>query len=75
MFTKEDYEIAKENGLEERFRGDEISYRIGLEVPLSEQIAILMDEDIKPEKHAAFQELRSQIKAEVDAEIAAFENN
>lgn len=73
MFNKEDYLQAKANGLEDRFRGDEISNRIGLEVPLSEQIAILMDKDKKPKKYAKYQSIRERVIAEVDAEIAAFE--
>lgn len=73
MFTKDDYEHAKINGLAERLRGDEISRRIGLEIPLSEQIAILCDRDIKPDKFARYQGIRARVIAEVDAVIAGFE--
>lgn len=73
MFNKDDYEHAKINGLTDRFRGDEISRRIGLEVPLSDQIAILADRDTKPDKFEKYQTIRKRIIAEVDAIIAGFE--
>ena len=68
----DDYRSAKKNGLEERYRDDEISHRITSEVSLSEQIAILADRDTKPEKFKRYQELRAQKIQEVDAEIAEF---
>lgn len=71
---KEKYFIAKKNGLEERFRGDEISRRIAKKYPLSAQIALLMDKDEKPEEWEQYQTFRAEIKAEVDAELEALEN-
>ena len=72
-FTQENYELAKLTGDADRLRGDEISYRIGLEVPLSEQIAILADRDTKPEKFAKYQSVRARVIAEVDAIIKGWE--
>ena len=74
FFNKENYELAKANGLEERFRGDEISHRIGLIVPISDQIALIQDKEKKPDKYEKYQALRTRIKNEVDADIARFEN-
>lgn len=71
IFNKENYEVAKANGLADRFRGDEISRRIAKEYPLSAQIALLMDKDIKPEEWAEYQVFRDKVKSEVDAEITA----
>lgn len=75
IFTKENYELAKMTGDADRLRGDEISRRIGLEVPLSEQIAILMDRDTKPDKYAKYQSVRARAIAEVDAIIKGWEAN
>ena len=71
IFNKENYELAKVNGLVDRFRGDEISRRIAKEYPLSAQIALLMDKDVKPEEWAEYQVFREKVKSEVDAEITA----
>ena len=71
MIDKNKYILAKANGLEERFRGDEISRRIAKKYPLSAQIALLMDKDEKPEEWATYQAFRERVKAEVDAEINA----
>lgn len=71
--NRDKYLLAKQNGLIERFRGDEISRRIAKEYPLSAQIALLMDKDKKVEEWERYQAFRSKIKAEVDAEIAAIE--
>lgn len=68
------YLLAKANGQVERFRSDEISRRICKEVPLSDQIAILMDKDTKPEKYKKYQALRIQKIAEVDALIEKIES-
>lgn len=73
MFNKYDYKHAEINGLADRLRSDEISRRIGLEVPLSDQIAILADKDEKPDKFAHYQSIRARIIAEVDAEIKMWE--
>lgn len=73
MITKDEYEQAKANGFEERYRGDEISRRISKKYPLSAQIAILMDRESKPSEWEAYQAFRSAVKAEVDAEIATLE--
>lgn len=72
-FTKENYELAKRNGDLDRFRGDEISRRIAKKYPLSAQIALLMDKDLKYTEWVEYQAFRSQVKAEVDAEMTAFE--
>lgn len=75
MTFKEKYVLAKKNGKEEKCRGDEISRRIGKKYPLSAQIAILMDKDIKPDKMAKYQEFRKQTIVDVDEEIASFETS
>ena len=75
VFNKENYELAKKNGLLDRFRGDEISRRIAIKYPLSAQIALLMDKDIKPGEWEAYQEFREKVKAEVDAEMAEMEKS
>lgn len=75
IFNRENYECAKRNGSAERFRGDEISWRISYEegYSLSAQIALLMDRDTKPEEVQKYQEARARVKAKVDEEIKAFE--
>ena len=70
---REKYLLAKKNGLVERFRGDEISKRICQKYPFSAQIALLADKDYKYSEWADFQAFRSQVKAEVDSEIAELE--
>ena len=72
MITREDYIQAVANGLGKVVRDNEIAQRINAIVPISDQIAILMDKDSKPEKYTKQQALRARIIAEVDAEIAAF---
>lgn len=72
---KTKYMLAKKNGLQERFRGDEISRRIAKKYPLSAQIALLMDKDEKPTEWEAYQAFRASVKAEVDAEITEFLKN
>ena len=74
-FTKANYDLAKKNNDLERFRGDEISWRIAKKYPLSAQIALLMDKDIKYGEWCDYQAFRAQVKADVDAEITAFETN
>ena len=73
MDFKTKYLLAKKNGIVERFRGDEISRRIAKKYPLSAQIALLMDKDIKPEEWSAYQAFRAEVKAQVDAEISITE--
>lgn len=73
MIDRNKYILAKANGIEDRFRGDEISHRIAKEYPMSAQIALLMDRDSKPTEYAAYQELRRKVKDEVDADIAEIE--
>lgn len=73
MMEKDKYLLAKQNGLLERFRGDEISRRIAKEYPLSAQIALLMDKDAKPSEWEAYQAFRNKVKAEVDADFKALE--
>jgi hypothetical protein len=69
----ENYLIAKANGTIERFRGDEISRRIAKKYPLSSQIALLMDKDLKYNEWVEYQAYRAQIKQEVDNEITQIE--
>lgn len=71
MDFKTRYLLAKKNGMAERFRGSEISRRISKVYPLSDQIALLMDEDEKPTEWEAYQEFRAKVKSEVDNEIQA----
>lgn len=81
MFTKEDYELAKKNGLLERFRSDMISKRIAKRYPLNSQIAV--DKNIikdlmrgTKEHYAeweAYEAYRDTVKAEVDEILAGFE--
>ena len=73
-FTYENYILAKANLMEKIFIGDEISYRISCAgYPISSQIALLMDEDEKPEEIAIYKAIRAEIKAQVKAEVAEFE--
>jgi hypothetical protein len=65
--------IAKANGTIERFRGDEISRRIAKKYPLSSQIALLMDKDLKYNEWVEYQAYRAQIKQEEDNEITQIE--
>lgn len=74
MDFKTKYRLAKANGLEERCRGDEISFRISEKYPLNAQIALLMDKDLKYYEWVEYQAFRQQVKDEVDAEIQTFEN-
>ncbi len=76
QWTKENYLQTVASGVEEEFRGDEISRRIGRVYPLSKQIAVLMDREDKPEQFAEYQAFRASVKAEVNAEAKSFvENN
>lgn len=70
---KAKYELAKKNGKLEKFRSDEISKRISAKYSFSNQIAILMDKDTKPDEWNAYQEFRAKVKAEVDEEFNALE--
>lgn len=73
MDFKTRYLLAKKNGQVERFRGDEVSHEISKTVPISRQIAILMDKDTEPEQFAQYQLVRTKAKQTVDAKIAAIE--
>ena len=73
MIDKAKYLIAKKNGKLDKFRSDEISRRISAKYSFSDQIAILMDKDTKPDEWNAYQEYRAKVKAEVDNELSAFE--
>ena len=73
MDFKTKYLLAKKNGQVERFRGDEISKEISKTVPLSTQIAILMDKDTEPQQFAQYQLVRTNAKQIVDEKIAAIE--
>lgn len=72
-FTQHNYELAKKNNDIDRFRGDEISYRISQVFPLSAQIAILMDAETKPDRKAEYEVFREEIKQWVDEDIAQWE--
>ena len=63
------YIIHNKCGTLELLRGAEISIRISRKYPLSSQIAVLFDRDIKPEKYAAYQAYRQACKNEVDLEF------
>lgn len=68
------YLLAKENGLLEEFRGDAIDKRLrNRGYNHSRQIAIAFDKDTKPDEYEAYQALRVEVKAEVDAEMAELE--
>ena len=72
--TKQIVLLAKMNGVLDRVRGDEIDARLKQRgYPRSAQIALLFDKDTKPEEVEAYQKIRAEVKAEVDAEIAALE--
>lgn len=73
MLNKEDYRSAKQNGVLEKYRGDEISRRISKVYPLSAQIALLMDKDFKHDEWQSYQAFRQEVKNAVDEEIAAIE--
>jgi hypothetical protein len=66
---KSKYLLAKKNSQLEKLRGDEINRRICKKYPLSAQIALLMDKDIKLQEWSDYQKFRSQIKSEVDKEF------
>ena len=68
-----DYEKAQ--WIMEQARGDEISTRISYKYPLSAQISLLMDKDLKYGEWVEYQAYRAQVKNEVDLEIAKFEQD
>ena len=71
---REKYLLAKQNGLIERFRGDEISRRIAKVYPLSAQIALLMDKEDKPGEWEVYQHFRKEVKKEVDEDLLLLES-
>ena len=73
MIDKIQYELAKANGTLDLFRGDLISQRIRKKYPLSAQIALLMDKDIKYTEWYEYQAFRQNVKQEVDVELSALE--
>lgn len=73
MDFKTMYLLAKQNGMVDFFRGDQISRRISVKYPLSTQIAILMDAEKKPEVKAEYEVFRQSVKDSVDSDIAAIE--
>ena len=73
MITKAKYELAKKNGKLKKLRSDEIASRLRPKYSLNDQIDLLMDQDTKPSEWNAYQEFRAKVKAEVDKEISAFE--
>jgi hypothetical protein len=68
---KAKYEIHKAAGTLDRYRGiliaSELDHR-GYDI--NYQIAITMDRDTKPEEYARYQEIREEVKAYIDAQIA-----
>lgn len=70
---KAKYLIAKKNGKLEKLRSDEIARRISKKYSYNDQFAVLMDKDTKPSEWIAYQEFRANVKAEVDKEFKAFE--
>ena len=71
---KAKYLLAKANGLLEELRGDEIDKRLRKRgYTHSKQIAIAFDKDTKPDEYEAYQALRAEVKAEVDADMAELE--
>ena len=81
-FTKENYDLANKNNDLDRFRGDEISRRVGTEVPSNDQQALqtnMIDDMINglPFSHLdewnKYQAVRARVKQEVDAEMIKFE--
>lgn len=73
MDFKQKYLLAKANNLVERFRSDEISARIAKKYPLSDQIALLMDKELKYTEWIEYQSFRAQVKLELDNEINIIE--
>ena len=71
--TRTQYETHKASGTLHILRGEEISSKIRECYPLSAQVAILFDKDTKPDKYAAYQAFRADVKAQVDAEMSAME--
>jgi hypothetical protein len=63
------YQIHKRCGTLERLRGDEISRLIAKTYPLSTQIALLMDKDMKPEEFKEYLKFREECKGAVDLEL------
>ena len=70
---KAKYLIAKKNGKLEKLRSDEIARRISARYSLNDQIAVLMDKDVKPNEWNVYQAFRANVKAEVDREFKEFE--
>lgn len=82
-FTKSNYDLAKKNNDLDRFRGDEISWRIGKIIPNNEQQALqtnMLNDLIngQPFSHRTeweyYQSIRASVKTQVDADIQRFEN-
>ena len=71
--NKEKYLLAKKNGKIEKLRSDEIARRICARYSFNDQIAVLMDKDIKPAEWNAYQDFRAKVKLDVDKEFKEFE--
>lgn len=71
--NKEKYLLAKKNGKLDKLRSDEIARRISARYSLNDQIAVLMDKDIKPDEWSAYQAFRTKVKSEVDNEFLEYE--
>ena len=74
QIDKVKYQIHKASGTLERYRGqliaNELSHR-GYDI--NYQIAIGFDKDLKPEEYARYQNVRTEVKAQVDAQFAEME--
>ena len=80
-FTKANYDLAKKNNDLERFRGDEISWRVGKIIPNNDQQSLqtnMINDLIKglPFSHMSeweyYQSVRAAVKIQVDSEIEIF---
>ena len=70
---KAKYLLAKKNGKLEKLRSDEVARRVCKKYSYNDQIDVLADKDTKPDEWNAYQAFRAKVKAEVDKEISALE--
>lgn len=71
---KAKYELHKAAGTLKKYRGTLIAAELehrGYDI--NDQIAIGFDEETKPEEYARYQEVREEVKAYIDAQIADLE--
>lgn len=80
-FTKANYDLAKKNNDLDRFRGDEISWRIGKIIPNNVQQALqtnMLNDLINGQQFSHmsewvyYQSIRAEAKKQVDSEIEIF---